>query len=75
MGARILGRAALPLAVVLVLFVLTFPLRVFQAALTGLQDLAFVARTQLIAWLAGTAVNVVLVLQGFTLSALAAGGA
>ena len=62
-----------PLAVALGLFVLTFPLRVFQAALTGLQDLAFVARTQLVAWLAGTAVNVVLVLQGFTLSALAAG--
>ena len=35
-------------------FVLTFPLRVFQAALTGLQDLAFVARTQFVAWLAGT---------------------
>lgn len=63
----------LPLAVVLGLFVLTFPLRVFQAALTGLQDLAFVARTQLVAWIAGTAVNVVLVLQGFTLAALAAG--
>jgi O-antigen/teichoic acid export membrane protein len=62
-----------PLAVVLVVFVLTFPLRVFQAALTGLQDLAFVARIQLIAWLVGTAVNVLLVLQGFTLSALAAG--
>lgn len=62
-----------PLAVVLSLFVLTFPLRVFQAALTGLQDLAFVARVQLIAWLAGTVVNVVLVLEGFTLSALAAG--
>lgn len=62
-----------PLAAVLGLFVLTFPLRVFQAALSGLQDLAFVARTQLVAWLAGTAVNVVLVLQGFTLSALAAG--
>ena len=63
----------LPLAVVLGLFVLTFPLRVFQAALTGLQDLAFVGRTQLVAWIGGTAVNVVLVLQGFTLSALAAG--
>ena len=62
-----------PLAVVLGLFVLTFPLRVFQAALTGLQDLAFVARTQFVAWSAGTLVNIVLVLQGFTLSALAAG--
>ena len=51
----------------------TFPLRVFQAALTGLQDLAFVARTQFAAWIAGTVLNVILVLQGFTLSALAAG--
>ena len=63
----------LPLAVVLGLFVLTFPLRVFQAALTGLQDLAFVARTQFVAWLAGTLVNIGLVLQGYTLTALAAG--
>ena len=39
-----------PLAVVLGLFVVTFPLRVFQAALTGLQDLAFVARAQFAAW-------------------------
>ena len=37
-----------PLTVVLGLFVLTFPLRVFQAALTGLQDLAFVARVQIV---------------------------
>jgi O-antigen/teichoic acid export membrane protein len=63
----------IPLAVVLGLFVVTFPLRVFQAALTGLQDLAFVARTQFVAWLAGILINVWLVLQGFTLSALAAG--
>jgi O-antigen/teichoic acid export membrane protein len=63
----------IPLAVVLGLFVVTFPLRIFQAALTGLQDLAFVARTQFVAWTAGTVVNVVLVLQGYTLSALAAG--
>jgi O-antigen/teichoic acid export membrane protein len=62
-----------PLAVVLAVFILTFPLRVFQAALTGLQDLAFVARAQMIAWVLGTVVNVWLVLQGFTLSALAAG--
>ena len=62
-----------PLAVVLAVFVVSFPLRVFAAALTGLQDLAFVARTQFAAWAAGTLVNIVLVLQGFTLSALAAG--
>jgi O-antigen/teichoic acid export membrane protein len=62
-----------PLAVILAVFVVSFPLRVFAAALTGLQDLAFVARTQFAAWAAGTVVNIVLVLQGFTLSALAAG--
>jgi len=62
-----------PLAVVLVVFIITFPLRVFQAALTGLQDLAFVARALLVAWAVGTAVNVWLVLEGFALSALAIG--
>jgi O-antigen/teichoic acid export membrane protein len=63
----------IPLAVTLGLFVITFPLRVFQAALTGLQDLAFVARAQFVAWVAGTLVNVALVVQGFSLTALAAG--
>ncbi|MGH9374279.1 MAG: lipopolysaccharide biosynthesis protein, partial [Vicinamibacterales bacterium] len=62
-----------PLIVVVALFVVTFPLRVFQAALTGLQDLAFVARAQFAAWAIGTAMNVWLVLEGFTLSALAVG--
>ena len=62
-----------PLAIVLAVFVVSFPLRVFAAALTGLQDLAFVARTQFAAWAAGTLLNIILVLQGFTLSALAAG--
>lgn len=63
----------LPLGTALGVFVLTFPLRVYQAVLTGLQDLAFVARAQFAAWLAGTLVNVWLVVQGYELSALAAG--
>ncbi|MGH9370280.1 MAG: lipopolysaccharide biosynthesis protein [Vicinamibacterales bacterium] len=62
-----------PLFVVLAVFIVTFPLRVFQAALTGLQDLAFVARAQFAAWAIGTVVNVWLVLHGYALSALAAG--
>jgi O-antigen/teichoic acid export membrane protein len=62
-----------PLAAVLALFVLTFPLRVFQATLTGLQDLAFVARAQFAAWAAGLVITVWLVMAGFGLSALAAG--
>ena len=61
------------LMIVLVVFVLTFPLRVFQAALSGLQDLAFVARVQFAAWAAGTLASVILVVQGHGLMALAAG--
>lgn len=67
------GSLRLPLLFVLGLFVATFPLRVFQAALTGLQDLAFVARAQFAAWAIGTLINVWLVARGFGLSALAAG--
>ena len=44
----------IPLTVVLGLFVVTFPLRTFQAALVGLQDLAFVGRVQFAGWAAGT---------------------
>src|SRR5262245_56136925 len=62
-----------PLTVVLAVFVAMFPLRTFQAALVGLQDLAFVAQTQFAAWALGTAVTVVLVLAGLGLPALAAG--
>jgi O-antigen/teichoic acid export membrane protein len=63
----------LPLIVVLGVFVATFPLRTFQAALTGLQDLAFVGRVQFAAWGAGTLITIVLVMAGFGLPALAAG--
>jgi len=63
----------IPLTVVLGVFVVTFPLRTFQAALVGLQDLAFVGRVQFGGWAAGTALTVVLVLAGFGLPAMAAG--
>jgi O-antigen/teichoic acid export membrane protein len=62
-----------PLTVVLAVFVATFPLRTFQAALIGLQDLAFVAQTQFGAWALGTLLTVTLVVSGFGLPALAAG--
>jgi O-antigen/teichoic acid export membrane protein len=62
-----------PLIVVLAVFVATFPLRAFQAALTGLQDLAFVGRVQFGAWAAGTATTIALVLSGLGLPAMAAG--
>jgi O-antigen/teichoic acid export membrane protein len=53
--------------------VLTFPLRVIHAVLHGLQDLGFIARVQIAAWLAGTVLTVSLVASGVGLYALAAG--
>jgi O-antigen/teichoic acid export membrane protein len=64
---------ARPLAVLLIAFVLTYPLRLFQAALQGLQDLAFAGVLQLSAWAAGTAVAIALVLTGEGLLAVAVG--
>lgn len=62
-----------PLGAVLGIFVVTFPLRTCQAALVGLQDLAFVGQVQFGGWAIGTALTIALVLKGFALSALAAG--
>lgn len=66
---------SLPLAVVLASFVLTFPLRVFQALLLGLQELAFLGVVHTVAWLFGTAATVGLVVAGYGLYALAIGWA
>jgi O-antigen/teichoic acid export membrane protein len=65
----------LPLAVVLVTFVATFPARILHAALSGLQDLAFLGGAYTATWVAGTATTVVLVLMGWGLDALAVGWA
>jgi O-antigen/teichoic acid export membrane protein len=62
-----------PLAVIVGTFLTTFPFRLYQATLQGLQDLAFLGRVQLGAWVAGTMVTVALVLTGVGLFALAAG--
>jgi O-antigen/teichoic acid export membrane protein len=62
-----------PIAAVLFVFVLMFPLRIFQAVLQGLQDLRALAQTTLIAWLAGIALTVALVYAGLGLYALALG--
>lgn len=64
-----------PLAAVAVVFAATFPFRVFQAALNGLQDLAFLGGVQIAAWAAGTLLTVALVASGGGLGALAAGWA
>lgn len=64
-----------PAALLLIVFVAMFPLRVFQAALTGLQDLGFVGRVTLAGWTISTALTIALVLAGFGLHALAIGWA
>ncbi|HST52674.1 MAG TPA: oligosaccharide flippase family protein [Pyrinomonadaceae bacterium] len=67
------GPLSRPLALVLLTFTLTFPLRIFQAVLLGLQDLEFLAKAQACSWLLSTALTVALVAAGFGLYALAGG--
>ena len=62
-----------PLGIVMVVFVLAFPLRTLHAALQGLQDLAFLGTAHMVTWVIGTTVTVGLVLQGFGLLGLAVG--
>jgi len=64
-----------PLAFVLAVFVLTFPLRLPGAVLQGLQDWEFLSKTQTCVWLAGTLVTVALAAAGAGLYALAWGWA
>lgn len=61
-----------PLGLVMAAFVLTFPLRVFQAVLQGLQDLPFLGKVFLLSWTLGFLATVGLVHAGFGLYSLAA---
>ena len=63
----------MPLFWVMLAFVATFPLRIFTAALEGLQDLAFLGSIQFCAWAANVVTAVILISQGFGLGSLAAG--
>lgn len=62
-----------PLAVVLVAFVLSYPLRVPAAVLQGLQELPFLSKTQFAGWAAGTGVTILLVVRGHGLLGLVIG--
>src|SRR3954470_19385464 len=66
------GELRSPLAWILLVFALTFPMRAYHAVLQGLQDLVFLGQLQLVAWATGTTVLIVLVFSGVGLSALAA---
>ncbi len=62
-----------PLAVLLAGFVVSFPLRILPVLSYGLQDLVFANTMQIVGWACSTALNVVLVLAGWNLYALATG--
>lgn len=64
-----------PLLILLVAFVGTFPLKLRQGTLQGLQDHAFISKLQIGSWVAGTGLTIVLVLAGVGLTSLAAGWA
>jgi O-antigen/teichoic acid export membrane protein len=61
-----------PLALVLGILVITFPLRSFTAVLTGLQETSFLAQCQLGVWILSTALSIGLVKQGYGIVGLAA---
>lgn len=62
-------------ALILIVFTVQFPFRIIYSSLEGLQDLGFLGTLQMIAWGAGLIVNVVMVLRGAGLYALALGWA
>jgi O-antigen/teichoic acid export membrane protein len=62
-----------PLAGLLAVLAVTFPLRVLPAALQGLQDLQFLAQLNICAWGAGLLLTVGMVVAGCGLYSLAAG--
>ncbi len=62
-----------PLMWVMVVFVAFFPLRIFAAALEGLQDLAFLGSIQFAGWLLSVLTSVFFLTRGWGLNALAAG--
>jgi O-antigen/teichoic acid export membrane protein len=64
-----------PIGLLLLAFVLLFPLRIFGAVLHGLQDFAFLGKTNIIAYLTSTALTVGLVFAGLGLYSLAFGWA
>jgi O-antigen/teichoic acid export membrane protein len=62
-----------PLAVVLIGFVVAFPLRILPDLLRGLQDLTFLGTLQMVNWAVTTVATVLMVAAGWSLLALAVG--
>jgi O-antigen/teichoic acid export membrane protein len=62
-----------PIGVVLLVFVVMFPLRIFNAVLNGLQDFGFLGRMGIASYLLSAGTTVAFVLAGLGLYALAIG--
>ena len=62
-----------PVGLILFVFVLSYPLRLFPAVLQGLQDLKFLGQLRLWLWALSTATAVILLLLGARFYALACG--
>ena len=62
-----------PVGLVLIAFVVFFPLRVYEAALQGMQDLTAVSVIRLLTWASGVITTVVCVVFGLQLWSLAIG--
>ncbi len=62
-----------PLGIVLLGFVISFPLRILPALLHGLQDLTFAGSLQMLSWASSTTATILMVLSGWSLYALAIG--
>lgn len=67
------GAIAGPLMLVATITAIVMPVRVFGAVLTGLQDVRFYGLLSTTTWALGLVFNVVLLLQGYGLYALAVG--
>lgn len=62
-----------PVGLVLIVFVVTYPLRLYPSVLLGLQDLKFLGQIRIGLWSIATAIIVILLLMGARFYALAAG--
>src|SRR5216117_3928205 len=60
LGRAMWRSAEFPLGMILLAFAAMFPFRIFAAVLQGLQDLAFLARSQIAVWVVSTAATVIL---------------
>jgi O-antigen/teichoic acid export membrane protein len=62
-----------PIGLILAVFVISYPLRMFPAVLQGLQDLKFLGQLRLALWGISTALVIVMLLMGARFYALACG--